>query len=602
MLVRGAPVRRNTRDILTGHQSMSDTLATSNEPSGRSDRLIAAYGFVPNLFRAQSELPRAVEAEERLIDAVVIRENRLSRDQKEAILQGVASVRENDYCRALYERGLPVLSADDSVVVKFALKLAKHTPWFSRNDVEVLKKCGFDDAAILEAVATTALGQMLCTLAAGLHPDPDRSPSEGLTSAISGEFPPIPEHFDWVETQGPYLGSQSRAADNYQPYTFFREEYGFLPNLYRVQNVRPDLVDAEVQALARILLPEDFLSRIQKEYVLLALSAANLNTYYVAMRGQILSTLSGASLEETDQIVEDHHRSGIPPADKVLLDETRKLASLRAPSDSRFEAGQLRSHGFTEPQIVEAVVVSGLANFLNTLQAGVGAVPDFPPRRVFGPKDLYPFPGKSRPISDAIPPEDPDAALVARVQKGEIDVFEELVRRHSRRVFGILAGLVGNMDDVRDATQDVFLKAFEHIGTFQGRSKFSTWLTSIAINTGTELLRQRKPSEPLEEEEDDEGFRPRQIQSWAENPEQLLAASQMTELVREGVLRLPEKYRIVVLLRDINQLSTEDAAAALGLSIPALKARLLRGRLMLRESLAPYFIRTENRRPNVQLR
>jgi RNA polymerase sigma-70 factor, ECF subfamily len=576
---------------------MGESLAARNEPLGQDGGLVAAYGFVPNLFRAQSQLPLVIEAEEGLINAVVIRENRLSRDQKEALLHGVASIRENDYCQTLYGRALPVLSADDSAVLKFALKLARHTPCFSRNDVEVLRGRGFDDAAILEAVATTALGQMLCTLADGLHPAPD----PGLTSAVSGEFPPLPEPFDWVETQGPYLRSQTRPADNFQPYTFFREEYGFVPNLYRVQSVRPDLVEAEAQALARILLPEDFLSRIQKEYIVLAVSAANLNTYYVAMRSQILSALGGASLEESDQIVENHHQSRLSAADTALLDETRKLAVLPPPAESRFEADRLRTHGFTEPQIVEAVVVSGLANFLNTLQAGVGAVPDFPPRRVFGPKDLHPFAGKPRPISDATPPEDPDAALVAQVQKGEIDVFAELVRRHSRRVFGTLAGIVGNLDDVQDATQDVFLKAFEHIGTFQGRSKFSTWLTSIAINTGTELLRQRKPHEPLEEE-DDEGFRPRQIQSWADNPEQVMTASQRSDLIREGVLHLPGKYRIVVLLRDINQLSTEDAAAALGLSIPALKARLLRGRLMLRESLAPYFIRPENRSPDAQLR
>jgi RNA polymerase sigma-70 factor (ECF subfamily) len=196
----------------------------------------------------------------------------------------------------------------------------------------------------------------------------------------------------------------------------------------------------------------------------------------------------------------------------------------------------------------------------------------------------------SRPISDATLPEDPDAALVARVQSGNIDGFEELVRRHSRRIFGTLAGLLGNVDDAHDATQEVFLKAFENIGRFQGRSKFSTWLTSIAINAGTDLLRQRKPSEPLEEGQGDEGFRPRQVQKWAEDPERLLAASQMNELVREAVLRLPEKYRIAVLLRDINQLSTEEAAAALDLSVPALKARVLRGRLMLRESLAPHFV------------
>ena len=119
-------------------------------------------------------------------------------------------------------------------------------------------------------------------------------------------------------------------------------------------------------------------------------------------------------------------------------------------------------------------------------------------------------------------------------------MFEDLVRRHSRRIFGTLAGLLGNIDDAHDATQEVFLKAFENIGRFEGRSKFSTWLTSIAIHAGTDLLRRRKPSEPLEEGRDDVGFRPRQVQKWADDPEQLLAASQVKELVREAVLRLPE--------------------------------------------------------------
>lgn len=573
---------------------MSEILAERGEPLGHG-AVVHAYGFVPNLFRSQSQLPRAIEAEGILLDAVVIRENKLSRRQKEAILFCVADARANDYSRALYGGALAGRSGDDTAVLNFAVKLARHAPWFSSQDVEALKRLGFDEASILEIVATTALGQMLCTLANGLRPAPD----PGLTLQVAGEFSEAVEHQDWVETQGPYLGSQAPPgpADYAHPYSFFREEYGFVPNLYRVQNERRDLVEAEAHAIARILLPEDFLSRIQKEYIVLAVSAANLNTYYVAMRGHILSTLGGGSLEECDQIVENHHYSQISASDKALLDETRKLAVLPTAIDNRFEADQLRKHGFSETQIVEAVVVSGLVNFLNTLQAGVGAAPDFPPRRVYSRKDLYPFLREPRPISDAVPAQDPDAALVARVQNGDIDVFEELVRRHSRRVFGVLLGLVGNMDDVRDATQEVFVKAFEHIETFQGRSKFSTWLTSIAINTGTELLRQRKPLEPLEEE-DNEGFRPRQIESWADNPEQLLAASQRSELVRQGILRLPEKYRIVVLLRDINQLSTEEAAAALSLSIPAVKARLLRGRLMLRESLAPYFIRAEYRRPS----
>jgi RNA polymerase sigma-70 factor (ECF subfamily) len=160
-------------------------------------------------------------------------------------------------------------------------------------------------------------------------------------------------------------------------------------------------------------------------------------------------------------------------------------------------------------------------------------------------------------------------------------------------VFSTLAGIVGNEDDARDATQDVFLKAFEKINQFKGRSKFSTWLLSIAINTGTEILRQRKASESLEESDDDDDFRPRQVQSWADNPEQLFSAAQRSELVRKGILRLPEKYRVALILRDINQLSSEEAAAALELGVPALKARVLRGRLMLRENLASHFIRTE---------
>lgn len=238
--------------------------------------------------------------------------------------------------------------------------------------------------------------------------------------------------------------------------------------------------------------------------------------------------------------------------------------------------------------------MSALANYLTTTQVGTGARPDFPPRRVFGKNDLYRHKALARPTSDVVPSIDPDAETIARVQGGDIEAFEDLVRRHTRRVTGTLLGIVGNMEDARDATQDVFVKAFANIGRFESRSKFSTWLISIAINTGTELLRVRRPSEPIEQDDED-GFRPRQLQSWEDNPEQLISAAQRTELVREAVLRLPEKYRIAVLLRDINQVPTEEAAAAMGIGIPALKARLLRGRLMLRERLTPYFIRTGKR-------
>jgi RNA polymerase sigma-70 factor (ECF subfamily) len=567
---------------------MSQSATISNDPPKSYPQLVAAYGFLPNLFRAQIAIPRAIEAEQGLIDTVVVRQGRLSRNQKDAILNGVATVRGNDYCRALFGHSLAAVSDRNSALFDFALKLAKHGPWVSGHDLLSLKNSLFDEKAILEAIVTTGVGLMLCTLAEGLRPRLDTE----LRAPAPCELLNVPEPFDWPKASGMHLACSSDSAVDSPAYAVLREQFGYVPNLYRLQSAVPELLDAEVRLLESVLFPEDGLNRVQKECVLLAISAANLNTYCATLHSQVLNIL-GVPLEESDRIVEDHRHSGLSGTDRALLDETRKLASLPGRSSQLFDTERLSTQGFTERQIVEAVVVSGLANFLNTLQAGVVATADFPPRKVFGPKDLYPFTDKPRPTFDVIVPDDPDAALVARVQQGDIDVFEELVRRHSRRVFGALAGLVGNIDDARDATQEVFLKAFENIGRFQGRSKFSTWLTSIAINTGTELLRQRKPSESLAEMEDDEGFRPRQVQRWEDNPEQMCSASQVNDLVREAVLRLPEKYRVAVLLRDINQLSTEEAAAALELSIPALKARVLRGRLMLRESLAPHFIRQD---------
>jgi RNA polymerase sigma-70 factor (ECF subfamily) len=569
---------------------MSESPAIRNEPFAQYPGLVAAHGFVPNLFRAQSALPRVIKAEERLIDAVVVREEILSRPEKESLLCAVARACGNDYCQALYGRSLRAVSEKESALQEFAGKLAGRAPWFSGKDVQVYRDTGFDDAAILESVITTALGRFLCTLAYGLHPDLD----PGLALPVSSEPLRFPESFDWAETPGPYLQQETRPTE---AYASLREQYGFVPNLFRTQTVRPDVLQAEVQALEKILLPEDHLSRIQKETILLLISAANLNTYWVSVQGQMLSAL-GMPPEESDQFVEDHDGAAIKAADVALLDEVRKLAYPLPPPGSGFDRDALRAHGFSAAQIVEAVAMSALANFLNTLQAGLGAVPDFPPRRVFGQKDLYRFSGQARPTCDTAFPDDPDADVVARVQNGDVDAFEDLVRRHTRRIMATLTGIVGNMDDARDATQDVFLKAFEHIDRFQRRSKFSTWLISIAINTGTEFLRQRKPCDSLENVEDEEGFRPRQLQSWAENPEQQVATAQRSRLVREAVLRLPEKYRVAVLLRDISQLSTEETAAALGLKLPALKARVLRGRLMLRESLAPHFMRIENRSPD----
>ena len=188
---------------------------------------------------------------------------------------------------------------------------------------------------------------------------------------------------------------------------------------------------------------------------------------------------------------------------------------------------------------------------------------------------------------------DEDAALVARAQCGDIEAFEALVVRHARRVYRVLLGITGNHADAEDGVQNTFLKTYQHIREFEGASKFSSWLTRIAANEGLEILRRRKTRrlESLDDwlSEHEETFQPRNHQPWQKNPEQLTADAQVRALVEQEIMKLPAKYRVAVMLRDLEQLSTEEAATALGLNEATLKTRLLRGRLMLREALAPHF-------------
>jgi len=187
--------------------------------------------------------------------------------------------------------------------------------------------------------------------------------------------------------------------------------------------------------------------------------------------------------------------------------------------------------------------------------------------------------------------EDPDAGLVAEAQGGSLEAFEVLIRRHSRGVYRTLMAILGDAEEAQDAMQDAFLSAFKHIAGFQGRSKFATWLVSIARNTALQRLRDQKNMESLDDGafEGEEEFRPRQVRAWQDNPEQLYSKTETRQLVERGIVRLPAKYRVVIMLRDIEQLSTEEVAQELGLSVPALKTRLLRGRLMLREQLSQHF-------------
>jgi RNA polymerase sigma-70 factor (ECF subfamily) len=565
------------------------------------------FGFMPSLFRAQALLPRIVEAETSLASAVLVRGSALSRLHKESVILAVAAAYRNEYCTGWYghslrARGIAArqidqvminhrhagLSTSETTLLDYVVKLATRAPWLSGEDIAMLRVHGFTDAAILEAILATGLTNFFCTLAAGLGVTPDfESPA-----ILPNVGAPLRETKPYVGgTTGPHLTSVDLAPESFPP--ILLERFGSIPNLFRAQTLLPDAIAAQADLVANFLQPEDALSRMQKECILAVGSAANLNTYCVAAHCEMLRVAGRTSMMEADRIAVDHHQADLSSATKALLDFVLKL-TVRPSEIRREDIEALRRDDFGDEQILEAVAVTALNNFFNTLQMGLGTKPDVEPVRTFGPQDSH------RSVSSYSPSEnpaiDPDSELVARVQDGDLDAFEELIGRHSRRVYRALLAIVGNVEDAKDAMQDTFLKAFQHIGRFQRRSKFSTWLVKIASNTGLQRLRERGRFESLDDDPGgDEGFRPRQVRAWDDDPETMYSHAERRRLVESGLMTLPAKYRVVLVLRDIEQLSTEEAANALGLGIPALKARLLRGRLMLRDALSPSFAASAER-------
>jgi len=561
------------------------------------------FGFVPYIYRLQTLVPHLIEAEAELARAVLVEDGALSRIRKESILLAVAAANRNLYCVAKHYQTLQLLgvperqaaqllggyrqaglSQADEALLDFAIKLAGEGHCISQQDLAGLGAHGLTDEALLEVILVTAWANFLCTLSVGLGAKPDFESPE-----IPNQVLERSHAIDTIEpNRGPFLRS---GPDDDKTFAFFREEIGFVPNLFRAQTLRPEALTAEAGMVRVILLKDDLLNRVQKERILLVVSAVNCNAYCVAVHSEILGNL-GIATEHTDQVALDYRQANLSVADEALLDFARKLAS--APAQfSGSDVESLRSHGFRDEQVLEAVAMTAFTNFLNTVQFGLGAKPDFAPRLVLRPAAKIPHlsGSESRPTEREGPP-DPDAESVAKVQRGDLDAFEELILRHSKRVYRTLIGILGNPDDAQDAMQDTFLKAFQHLAGFEGRSKFSTWLTSIASNTGLQRLRERKPMESLDDDaaDQDGGFRPRQIRAWTENPEQLYSRTERRSLVEDTVMKLPAKYRVVVVLRDMEQLSTEETAAALGLGIPAVKSRLIRGRMMVREALAPHFL------------
>jgi RNA polymerase sigma-70 factor (ECF subfamily) len=183
--------------------------------------------------------------------------------------------------------------------------------------------------------------------------------------------------------------------------------------------------------------------------------------------------------------------------------------------------------------------------------------------------------------------------LVAAAKSGDAAAFEELVSRYERKIFRLTMNITRNREDAEDAMQDAFLKSYSHLKTFQGDSRFYTWLVRIAANEALMRLRKRRPNqfsldEPIEGDED---LMPRELQDWGPGPEQRFAQTEMREILSSVIDELEPDYRTVFVLRDIEELSTEDTASTLGISVPAVKSRLLRARLKLRQKLDRYFHR-----------
>ena len=185
-----------------------------------------------------------------------------------------------------------------------------------------------------------------------------------------------------------------------------------------------------------------------------------------------------------------------------------------------------------------------------------------------------------------------ELALVQAAKGGDLEAFSELVRRYDRNIFRIAQHITHNEEDAQDVVQDAFLKSYQNLDQFQGNSKFYTWLVRIAVNEALMKLRRRRNDRTVSLDEDvetEDGSIPREVADWAPNPEQLYKQAELSDILKKTIQGLAPGFRTVFVLRDVEGMSTEETAEMLGLSVPAVKSRLLRARLQLRERLARYF-------------
>jgi RNA polymerase sigma-70 factor, ECF subfamily len=184
--------------------------------------------------------------------------------------------------------------------------------------------------------------------------------------------------------------------------------------------------------------------------------------------------------------------------------------------------------------------------------------------------------------------------LVKDLQAGEMRSFEQLANLYQKKIYTLSFNLTRNITDSQDVTQEVLLILFRKGHTFQGKSAFSSWVYRITINASYMKLRSRKKEPNISIEDllpafNKAGFQHEKIQDWSENTESLLFGNETREIIQKAVNLLPDKEKVVFILRDVEGLSSEKVSNILEISIPAVKSRLHRARLFLRKKLANYF-------------
>lgn len=189
---------------------------------------------------------------------------------------------------------------------------------------------------------------------------------------------------------------------------------------------------------------------------------------------------------------------------------------------------------------------------------------------------------------------DEDSELLVRAQQGEMAAFEQLVERHQQRVFAMTSRMLRSDDDAAEVVQEAFLAAYRHLPDFRGESAFGSWVYRIASNYALMRLRHRKVTNIVEEPEGAPNFNERgslidDVADWSRDAEEQTLDAELRKAIDDASSRLPEEYRQVFLLRDVEGLSYEEIAAATGDSVPAIKSRLHRARLSLRAAIDRFY-------------